>query len=142
MNPATSISNPVDNLGPPLQGVAVALLTLALMSFSLRVYVRTRIIKAFGTDDWLMLGATVAFVLYSACVLAGVHYGTGRHYWDLAASDVRQALEVGEKIIHKGGSTKANNRVAAVLVLLLYWLLLDHDPLQALHRSLSATHCH
>lgn len=97
MDPGTSNPNPADDLGAPLQGVTISLLTLALTAFSLRVYVRACMIKAFGLDDWLMFGATVAFVFYSACVLAGVHYGTGRHYADLSASDIRHALEVGQR---------------------------------------------
>lgn len=87
-------THPVDNRAPPLCGVTITLLVLTVVSFSMRAYVRACMIKSFGVEDWLMTGATLIFVCYCACVLAGVHYGTGRHFADLSASDARLALKV------------------------------------------------
>ena len=49
----------VPNRGPELRGVNIFFLVVTLISISLRCYVRLGMVKAFGMDDWLMLGATV-----------------------------------------------------------------------------------
>ncbi|KAK2597811.1 hypothetical protein N8I77_012573 [Diaporthe amygdali] len=82
-----------ENRGPTLQGVAIALVTMAVISFSLRAYVRARMVKAFGVDDWFMSAATITFVLFVTCVNIGVHYGTGRHASDLSLSDFENAMQ-------------------------------------------------
>lgn len=51
-------------------------------------------VKGFGVDDWLMFGATIAFILLAACILTGIHYGTGRHSWDLTAYGEIMARQV------------------------------------------------
>jgi len=33
--------------------------------------------------------------MFSTCVIAGVHYGTGRHFADLEPLDAMKALRVG-----------------------------------------------
>lgn len=91
--------SPVENRGTALAYVAAILLTCGLGSFLLRVYVRTFVVESFGMDDWLMTAAMVVFVFYISCVLAGVHYGTGRHFADLSASDATQAMEVGSCVL-------------------------------------------
>lgn len=50
-----------ENRGPQLAGVAITMLTLACVSMALRGYVRIRITKAFGIDDWFMVAATVSW---------------------------------------------------------------------------------
>lgn len=84
----------IENRGPQLEAVALAFLGLAVVSFSLRVYVRAFMVRGFGTDDWFMSAAAVAFFAYISCVLDGVRYGTGRHFADLARPDMERALEV------------------------------------------------
>ncbi|KAH8897855.1 hypothetical protein GQ53DRAFT_837622 [Thozetella sp. PMI_491] len=81
----------VANRGPQLLAVDLSFLVTAIIASVLRCYVRTRIVKAWGVDDWLMLTATISFTLYCACSITGVHYGTGRHHADLALADIQQA---------------------------------------------------
>lgn len=47
-------SHEIPNRGPELIGVNYAFMITALIAFSLRVYVRVGMVKAFGTDDKLM----------------------------------------------------------------------------------------
>jgi hypothetical protein len=43
----------------PLASVNIAALVLALTATALRCFVRIRLLRAFGTDDWLMVAAAV-----------------------------------------------------------------------------------
>lgn len=91
---ATTNTHTTDNRGSELEGIAITFLVLAVVSFALRAHVRAYMMKAFGLDDWFMSAAAITFLAYVSCVLAGVHYGTGRRSADLAASDERRALQV------------------------------------------------
>lgn len=50
---------PVPNRGPQLLGVNIFFLIIALLACLLRMYTRLFMVKAFGTDDGLMLLSTV-----------------------------------------------------------------------------------
>lgn len=54
----------VENRGPQLIGVNVLFLTLAVIATTLRCYVRIKMVKAFGLDDWLMVGAAVCLPIH------------------------------------------------------------------------------
>lgn len=49
----------VENRGPQLQAVCSTFVSLAFVSVLLRIYVRLRLVKAFGWDDWFMVLAMV-----------------------------------------------------------------------------------
>lgn len=88
----------------------VIVLTLAYASVLLRCYVRLRITNAFQLDDWLMLISLVRnstitrnsiahiikVIFTSSCsfILAGVHYGIGRHNIALTIDNQIQGLKV------------------------------------------------
>ncbi|KAK4062789.1 uncharacterized protein Triagg1_9659 [Trichoderma aggressivum f. europaeum] len=105
----------VPNRGPQLIAVIAVLLVFSLTAIVLRCYVRISLVKAFGVDDYLMIFAMVcskptsrirnyelltlpqpqiSFVLFCAVAATGVHYGTGRHYWDLEPEDISEALKI------------------------------------------------
>lgn len=48
-----------DNRGPDIIVTNIAFGTVALLTVFLRCYTRAIIIRAFGTDDWIMVVATV-----------------------------------------------------------------------------------
>ena len=50
----------IPNRGPELVGVNIAFLATAIIANLLRCIVRVKMVKAFGVDDWLMVGATVS----------------------------------------------------------------------------------
>ena len=50
----------IPNRGPELIGVNIAFLATAIIANLLRCIVRVKMVKAFGVDDWLMVGATVS----------------------------------------------------------------------------------
>jgi hypothetical protein len=53
------MASSIPNRGPELLAVDVVFMTSAIVSMALRIYVRMRMVKAFGLDDWLMSLATV-----------------------------------------------------------------------------------
>ncbi|KAJ4319444.1 hypothetical protein N0V84_006346 [Fusarium piperis] len=83
----------IENRGPQLTAVCATFTTTAVIAVALRCYVRLRIVRNFGIDDWAMLGALVSFLILIAFTLLGVRYGTGRHYWDLKDTDVVLAMK-------------------------------------------------
>ncbi|KAJ8131972.1 hypothetical protein O1611_g1652 [Lasiodiplodia mahajangana] len=83
----------VPNRGPELFAVCVTLLAASVVAFSLRVYTRLVIVKAWGMDDWFMAFATISFILFVASAITGIHYGTGRHYADLDDDDIKEAMK-------------------------------------------------
>ena len=98
----------IENRGPQVLGVDSAALILAFIATVLRVYVRLRLVKAFGLDDWLMLAAMVTFSVYSAASITGVTYGTGQHVWELTkennslAKKVRMGHILSRRLLGKG----------------------------------------
>lgn len=51
-----------DNRGPQLRAVCIFFLTVATVSVALRSYVRVRLVKKFGIEDWFMVAAWVCLV--------------------------------------------------------------------------------
>ncbi|KAI0468961.1 hypothetical protein F4859DRAFT_489561 [Xylaria cf. heliscus] len=82
----------VPNRGPELFAACVTLLAASVISFTLRVYTRLVLVKAWGLDDWFMSFAAIFFTLFVACAITGVHYGTGRHSADLQKNDIKHAM--------------------------------------------------
>ncbi|KAF5027370.1 hypothetical protein F66182_530 [Fusarium sp. NRRL 66182] len=83
----------VPNRGPELQAVCYTLASAAIVATALRCYVRVRLVKNFGFDDWCMCSALITFILFVVCALIGVHYGTGRHRDDLDDRDFKEAMK-------------------------------------------------
>ncbi|KAF2631059.1 hypothetical protein BU25DRAFT_360897 [Macroventuria anomochaeta] len=82
----------VENRGPELQAVCSTMVSLSFISVVLRVYVRTRIVKAFGWDDFFMVWALLFHIMFATCAIGGIHYGTGRHMKDLSDEGVLKAM--------------------------------------------------
>ncbi|CAN9329827.1 unnamed protein product [Alternaria alternata] len=54
----------VPNRGPELLAVNIAFTTTAILACALRIFVRVKMVKAFGRDDWLMVFATCYPISY------------------------------------------------------------------------------
>lgn len=50
-------------------------------------------LRAFGGDDWTMVGAQLLFTAYLVAQLGGIAHGTGQHLVDLHPADARLALK-------------------------------------------------
>ncbi|KAF2873339.1 hypothetical protein BDV95DRAFT_338719 [Massariosphaeria phaeospora] len=74
----------VANRGPELQAVCSTFVSMAFVAVVLRIYVRVRIVKAFGWDDAWMVSALLTHIMFATCAIGGIHYGTGRHMKELS----------------------------------------------------------
>ncbi|KAI8937961.1 hypothetical protein NX059_005643 [Plenodomus lindquistii] len=81
----------IANRGPELLGVNIAFITTAVLACSLRIFVRIRMVRAWGLDDWLMVSAMMFYIGYTTSSTIGIHYGTGRHHRDLSEHGIRTA---------------------------------------------------
>ncbi|KAK4150759.1 hypothetical protein C8A00DRAFT_45904 [Chaetomidium leptoderma] len=79
-----SSDSSTDNRGGQLAAINIAALVLATSVTALRCFVRIRLLRAFGLDDWLMVAAAASFAFYCSCSLAGITSGTGQHVADLS----------------------------------------------------------
>ncbi|KAF4556675.1 Hypothetical protein D9617_1g085540 [Elsinoe fawcettii] len=66
---------------------------LSTFTTVLRVYTRTRIIKAFGSDDWAMVIAQLGFYHYLGFQFAEVAFGTGLRRSDLTIENAEMGLK-------------------------------------------------
>lgn len=65
--------------GPELIAVFAFFMGLTTVTFALRVYVRTRLVSAFGLDDWVAAVGWILFLLHGAFAIAGAYHGSGQH---------------------------------------------------------------
>lgn len=65
--------------GPQVIAVFAFFMSISTVTFVLRVYVRTRIVKAFGLDDWFAALGWLFFVIHGGFAIAGAYHGTGQH---------------------------------------------------------------
>ncbi|KAM0227674.1 hypothetical protein ACHAPO_011319 [Fusarium lateritium] len=82
----------IENRGAELMGVNISFYSIALITCLLRCYVRSFVVDAFRTDDWLMVLSTVFFTLYATFSTVGVTFGTGRHHDDLETDQISNAM--------------------------------------------------
>lgn len=78
--------------------------------------------------------------MFATCAIGGIHYGTGRHMWDLSNEGIFKALRVSPFVLN---CLLLDTKILPVLVALLCRLLLGHDLRQTFYRRISpACHCH
>ncbi|KAI4717411.1 integral membrane protein [Aureobasidium sp. EXF-10727] len=80
-----------DDLRPQVMGVMITFWILSWTIVSLRIYVRTVMIKSFGKDDIAMIITLLLFTAYLSCQAAAVTHGIGRHRKDIP----QDALPIG-----------------------------------------------
>ncbi|KAL4883800.1 hypothetical protein BJY04DRAFT_216141 [Aspergillus karnatakaensis] len=76
-----------------VRGVAAAFLTLSSLAVLLRCFVRLRIVKAFGWDDFIMIVAMLFYAMFCGCMIGGSLWGTGKHLSELTPKQQSVAME-------------------------------------------------
>ncbi|TVY36574.1 hypothetical protein LOCC1_G006859 [Lachnellula occidentalis] len=76
-----------------LLAVTVILLVAALVTVGLRCFVRIKLVKAFGIDDYLIVVSLLVFATFCCFQLIGIHYGMGSHNRDLTPASIMKALK-------------------------------------------------
>ena len=80
---------------PLIWEIAVPLNVVAIIMVCLRFYVRARLVKVVGKDDWLLLTAVLFLCGYVGSTLWGVTRGLGRHQYEVFQDfDPRKLLPV------------------------------------------------
>ncbi|KAI0377228.1 hypothetical protein F5Y04DRAFT_190433 [Hypomontagnella monticulosa] len=67
------------NRGPEIAGAVISTTVAALVVVCARIYVRLRMLRSIGTDDYVMLAAMLLSLVGLGIVIAEVQYGAGRH---------------------------------------------------------------
>ncbi|KAI1371303.1 hypothetical protein F4677DRAFT_464403 [Hypoxylon crocopeplum] len=70
---------PDKNRGPDILGAVVSTTLVALIAVCARLFVRIRMIRSTGTDDYVMLAAMIISLSGMGVIIVEVHYGAGRH---------------------------------------------------------------
>ncbi|KAF2786170.1 hypothetical protein K505DRAFT_260469, partial [Melanomma pulvis-pyrius CBS 109.77] len=76
------------NKGPIYLAIVATLVSIALLTFLLRVYTRIKLLHFFGIDDWVMLVAVLCAVGVFIVFLAMTRLGTGKHLWAVPMEDL------------------------------------------------------
>ncbi|ESZ97274.1 hypothetical protein SBOR_2348 [Sclerotinia borealis F-4128] len=73
------------NRGAQVTGVACASLALPWIAVILRFYVRIRIQKFFGPEDWLTVASMIIFTALCGLLLRSLAFGLGAHLYNIDA---------------------------------------------------------
>ncbi|KAL3471740.1 integral membrane protein [Aspergillus californicus] len=87
------MSPPKTDRSIAVQTVAAVFMPIAVIAVMLRCYVRGFLIKGFGWDDGTMVVAMLFYVMFSACMIGGTRYGTGRKFENLTSHQRVTAME-------------------------------------------------
>ncbi|KAF1991188.1 hypothetical protein K402DRAFT_323585 [Aulographum hederae CBS 113979] len=82
----------MEDRGSDVLGVAIFFLVAAWITTSLRVYVRVKMLRSFGSDDYVMLLALAIFTAYISFQIGGVVHGTGKHMVDVPEGEAVKAF--------------------------------------------------
>ncbi|KAL7269025.1 hypothetical protein RUND412_008326, partial [Rhizina undulata] len=80
--PPPNFVNP-QSRGPILLAFELTIISLTVLTVTLRVYTRAFINHSIRADDWIMVIATVFATTFTIVNCVSLEYGWGRHYWDL-----------------------------------------------------------
>lgn len=76
----TPIANyPNENEGPTILAATLTVTSLALVTLIIRLFVRIRMIRNVGWDDYTMIVAMALCVAGQVVIIPEVHYGAGKH---------------------------------------------------------------
>ncbi|KAH6869271.1 hypothetical protein B0T10DRAFT_418702 [Thelonectria olida] len=84
------------NRGPNLEGVAVLFMATAIITVSLRSYVRAVMLRSLNVDDWLAVATLIFFIIFCGFVLQAIKYGAGRRLRDVRKENAIQCRWFGE----------------------------------------------
>ncbi|KAF3809692.1 hypothetical protein GCG54_00005233 [Colletotrichum gloeosporioides] len=77
---ADALELPPDiNRGPEILATCGSLVGISVVIVMMRIYVRAKIVRLVGWDDWCILAATVVIFAEMMVILPEVEYGGGRH---------------------------------------------------------------
>ncbi|KAJ5190730.1 uncharacterized protein N7498_009715 [Penicillium cinerascens] len=81
-----------DDKGPKILAVLWTLTGLTAVMVGARMFIRLRMLKSFGIDDYLIAISTVLSLAYCGVTTAGVSVGYGKHAKDLTQENLEMAI--------------------------------------------------
>ncbi|TFB07666.1 hypothetical protein CCMA1212_000243 [Trichoderma ghanense] len=88
------------NDGPTIAAVALSVTSLAFIALCLRMYVRMRITKAVGLDDWLIIASWIGACGYTSATVVQTKWGLG--LIELDSMPDENLLNFGKVLFHHG----------------------------------------
>ncbi|KAF2708167.1 hypothetical protein K504DRAFT_534812 [Pleomassaria siparia CBS 279.74] len=82
---ALPVYSPDDTNAPIILAITASFFAASTLAVLLRCYVRVRMLKGFGIDDWLMVVAMIFAAATFACFVLETQYGMGKHFMVLVA---------------------------------------------------------
>lgn len=78
--------------GPKILAVLWTLTALATLTVAARIFIRLRMLKAFGIDDYLIIVAIILGLAYCGTTTAAIAYGFGKHAKALSQHNMEMAI--------------------------------------------------
>jgi len=89
---ALTAENENDDKGPKILAVIWTLTTLTLLMVTARIFIRLKMLKNFGIDDYLIVVSMVLSLAYCGVTTASIAYGFGQHAMKLSQYDMEMAI--------------------------------------------------
>ncbi|OCK79704.1 hypothetical protein K432DRAFT_59635 [Lepidopterella palustris CBS 459.81] len=90
----TPVANyPNEDQGPTILASTLTVTVLALISLAIRLFVRVRLIRNVGWDDYMMIVAMALCVTGQVLIIPEVKYGAGRHINHIPVEDFGKGLK-------------------------------------------------
>ncbi|KAL7274653.1 hypothetical protein RUND412_002435 [Rhizina undulata] len=86
--------NRIPDRGPRIVATAEAFMAAISFIVILRLWVRVKMVRLFGVDDWMIVFGTLMSIALSAVAIAEVRYGAGRHTADIPIDDITYGLKL------------------------------------------------
>ncbi|PVH91818.1 hypothetical protein DM02DRAFT_545072 [Periconia macrospinosa] len=91
---ATVHTYPKENYGPTVLGVTITVTIIALITLIARLYVRVKMIRNVGWDDYVMIAAMVVCIAEQAVIIREVHFGAGKHINQISPEGIKEAFKL------------------------------------------------
>ncbi|KAF2440767.1 hypothetical protein P171DRAFT_325708, partial [Karstenula rhodostoma CBS 690.94] len=85
---------PQENDGPRILGVVLGTTVFAVITMVARLWVRVKLIRNVGWDDYSMACATILCIVGAGIVIPEVHYGAGRHIDQISPEDFKLGFKL------------------------------------------------
>ncbi|KAJ5221642.1 uncharacterized protein N7469_010529 [Penicillium citrinum] len=89
---ALTAENENDDKGPKILAVIWTLTTLTLLMVTARIFIRLKMLKNFGIDDYLIVVSMVLSLAYCGVTTASIAYGFGQHAMKLSQYNMEMAI--------------------------------------------------
>ncbi|KAF8421618.1 hypothetical protein EV426DRAFT_193221 [Tirmania nivea] len=68
---------------PAILGITISFSAVASTLVALRLYVRLKLLRSVGKDDWFLIAALVFALVYGSLIVWACNAGLGRHWYDI-----------------------------------------------------------